>query len=290
MTPAGSRKGTGGLSRGAGRRGKRSRSRQLIADRAYNNVRNDTFALPVWKLGYTTIYDLHPNRRGMHPGPEGTHTFWIDGVLYADSLPEGLYDLDPIAIDVSKDDRERVERRHQARQAYAYIPHDARHPDESRSYRGPAAQPGRLRCPNNPKSMRAPQSVPTTSCTRGEECGCGHTITLYDSDYPDMRMPFQHGTLACEMSYHRRVGIESVFADLKQNRLHVHRGYFRGFGIGRYTVLVGFTFAALTCSSCTTGSASVCVSIRGAGSSVSRNRCAQSVGVVSQRDRAKSPR
>ncbi len=60
-----------------------------------------------------------------------------------------------------------------------------------------------------------------------------------------MRMPFQHGTLAWEESYHRRPGIESVYADLKQNRLHVHRGYFRGFGIGRYTVLVGFTLAAL---------------------------------------------
>ncbi|MCZ4557912.1 hypothetical protein O4215_20325 [Rhodococcus maanshanensis] len=61
---------------------------------------------------------------------------------------------------------------------------------------------------------------------------------MHDTDYPDMRMPFQHGTLAWEASYHRRPGIESVFADLKQNRLHVHRGYFRGFGISRYTLLV----------------------------------------------------
>ncbi|WP_068166688.1 hypothetical protein [Rhodococcus phenolicus] len=81
--------------------------------------------------------------------------------------------------------------------------------------------------------------------TRGTDCGCGRTVTLYDSDYPDMRMPFQHGTLAWEVSYHRRIGIESVFDDVKQNRLHVHRGYFRGFGIGRYTVLVGFALAAL---------------------------------------------
>ncbi|MDT2006777.1 hypothetical protein FXW78_23305 [Rhodococcus opacus] len=87
--------------------------------------------------------------------------------------------------------------------------------------------------------------MPTTSCTPGTPCGCGRTITLSDADYPDMRMPFQHGTLAWEASYHRRVGIESVFADLKKNRLGVHRGYFRGFGIRRYTLLAKFTLAAL---------------------------------------------
>lgn len=81
----------------------------------------------------------------------------------------------------------KLERRHQARQAYAFVPH------------------GR----------------------------------------PASRCGFQHGTLAWEASYHRRVGIESVFADLKKNRLGVHRGYFRGFGIRRYTLLAGFTLAAL---------------------------------------------
>lgn len=62
---------------------------------------------------------------------------------------------------------------------------------------------------------------------------------------PASRWGFQHGTLAWEASYHRRAGIESVFADLKKNRLGVHRGYFRGFGIRRYTLLAGFTLAAL---------------------------------------------
>ncbi|MFD4295075.1 hypothetical protein ACFWQG_17845 [Rhodococcus sp. NPDC058532] len=245
LTPAGSHKGEGGLPAVEALRDRIPKPRQLIADRAYNNVRNGTFAIPVWKLGYTTIYDLHPNQRGMHPGPKGTHTIWIDGVLYADSLPESLYDIDPIDTDMKENERVRVERRHQARQAYAYVPHDARHLGGAQRYRGPAVPAVRVRCPNNPISMRAPQGVPTTSCVRGKECGCGHTITLHDTDYPDMRMPFQHGTLAWEASYHRRVGIESVFADLKQNRLHVHRGYFRGFGISRYTLLIGFTLAAL---------------------------------------------
>ncbi|MBV6760717.1 hypothetical protein [Rhodococcus opacus] len=46
---------------------------------------------------------------------------------------------------------------------------------------------------------------------------------MNDSDYRDMRMPFQRGTLAWEASYHRRVGIESLYADLKSNRLDVHQ-------------------------------------------------------------------
>ncbi|WP_200887863.1 hypothetical protein [Rhodococcus opacus] len=175
----------------------------------------------------------------------GSHAIWIDGTLYSASLPEGLEEIDPIDVDMKDEVRARTERRHQARQAYAFVPHGARRPDGSRRYRGPAVHPNRVRCPNNPVSMRAPHSVPTTSCTTGTACGCGRTITLNDSDYPDMRMPFQHGTLAWEASYHRRVGIESVFADLKKNRLGVHRGFFRGFGIRRYTLLAGFTLAAL---------------------------------------------
>ena len=142
--------------------------------------------------------------------------------------------------------RARLERRHQARQAYALVPHGARREGGSRRYRGPAVSPARVRCPNNPVSMRAPHSVPTTSCTLGTPFGCGRTITLSDADYPDLRMPFQHGTLAREASYHRRAGIESVFADLKKNRLGVHRGYLRGFGIRRYTLLAGSALAALS--------------------------------------------
>lgn len=40
-----------------------------------------------------------------------------------------------------------------------------------RRYRGPAVPPARVRCPNNPVSMRAPHSVPTTSCTPDTPCG-----------------------------------------------------------------------------------------------------------------------
>jgi hypothetical protein len=67
--------------------------RHLIADRAYNYVTNDTFALPVWELGYTTIYDLHrSSARGTHPGPGSSDTTMDVGVRarlaqHADDIP-----------------------------------------------------------------------------------------------------------------------------------------------------------------------------------------------------------
>ena len=158
--------------------------RHLIADRAYNDVRNERFALPVWRLGYTTIYDLHPRQRGTHPGPDGSGTQWIDGTSYPMSLPRGLVVIVPIDHDMTEDLRERIERRHQARQAYAFVPHEARHPDGSRRYRGPAVPPVRVRCSNNPISMRAPHSVPTTSCKRGSPCSCGRTVTFVGLGLP----------------------------------------------------------------------------------------------------------
>ena len=191
LSPAGSHKGIGGLPAVHALGDTIGKPRQLIADRAYNYVTNDTFALPVWQLGYTTIYDLHPKQRGIHPGPDGSDTLWIDGTLYPTSLPAGLHDIEPIDTKTDVGVRGRLDRRHQARQAYAFVPHGARQPDGSRRYRGPAVPPARVRCPNNPVSMRAPHSVPTTSCTSGTPCGCGRTITLSDADYPDLRMPFQ---------------------------------------------------------------------------------------------------
>ncbi|WP_280763155.1 hypothetical protein [Prescottella agglutinans] len=244
LAPAGSNKGIAGL-HAVQALGAIPKPRQLIADRGYNYVRNDRFALPVWRLGYTTIYQLHENQTGPHPGRNNTLTMWIDGTLYPTSLPDGLIEIDPISHDMGAPERARADRRHTARQAYAFVPHGARQPDGARRYRGPAVPPVRVRCVNNPVSMRASHTKPTTSCTRGNPCACGTTVTLTDEDFPDRRMPFQYGSLAWEASYFRRVGIESVFGELKANRMAMHRGYFRGFGISRYTLLAGFTLAAL---------------------------------------------
>ncbi|WP_317762071.1 hypothetical protein [Rhodococcus opacus] len=98
LAPAGSNKGISGLPAVQALGDAIGKPRHLITDRAYNYVTDDKFALPVWRLGYTTIYDLHS--RGTHPGPEGSHAIWIDGTLYAASLPAGLEEIDPIDVDM----------------------------------------------------------------------------------------------------------------------------------------------------------------------------------------------
>ena len=85
----------------------------------------------------------------------------------------------------------------------------------------------------------------------------------------------QHGTLAWEESYFRRVGIESFFADLKSNRIAVHRGFLRGFGLRRYTLLMGFTLAALNVLVLRDWFSRREQVDPWGGSSVNRNRCAR---------------
>ncbi|MFF2113855.1 hypothetical protein [Rhodococcus koreensis] len=108
------------------------------------------------------------------------------------SLPAGLHDIEPIDTKMDVGGRGRLDRRHQARQAYAFVPHGARRPDVPRSYRGPAVHPSRV----------GRRRITAGSVSR----------------------------VCC--------------ADLKKNRLGVHRG-FQGFGIRRYTLLAGFTLVAL---------------------------------------------
>ncbi|AQA25010.1 transposase DDE domain protein [Rhodococcus sp. MTM3W5.2] len=96
--------------------------------------------------------------------------------------------------------------------------------------------------------MRKGYRIPTAHCDLlgpDTECGCAKTVTLSDEDFPNIRMPFQHGSEEWAASYHRRVGIESLFGDLKTNRLHVRRGYLRIFGLTRHQLLLGFTLAAM---------------------------------------------
>ncbi|NMN99047.1 hypothetical protein [Antrihabitans stalactiti] len=217
---------------------------ELIADRAYNFTRPTTFTIPAWQRGFTTIYDLHPNQRGRRPGPVAG-TQWIDGTLYTTCLPEGLVDLAPLTRDMTTEQRAEIERLHQLRGAYAFTPHGSRDPDGRRRYRGPAVTHPSIRSPKAPRSMREDFRKPTVYCTGDTACGCAITVTLYDTDEPNLRMPMQHGTREWEDSYYRREGIESLFGDLKGNRLDLHRGAIRGYGLTRYTLLLGFALATM---------------------------------------------
>jgi len=246
LAPAGTHKGDCGW-RAVVALGDTPAPRELMADRAYNYTTASHFTIPLWRAGYTTIFDLHEQQRGRRPGPVAG-TQWIDGTLYTTCLPEGLVDIAPMIIDPDKRNKvnaEELERLHQLRAAYAFTPHGVRQPDGRHRFRGPAVTHPKIRSPRAPRSMREDFRKPTVYCTDGKTCGCAITVTLYDTDEPNTRMPFQHGTIEWADSYHRRVGIESVFSDLKANRLHLARGGIRGFGLTRYSLMLGFALAAM---------------------------------------------
>jgi hypothetical protein len=246
LMPAGSHRGTAGLV-AIERAGEMPAPHEVLCDRAYNYTRPATFSLPLLWQGYILIVDLHPNQCGVHPGPV-PGTVWIDGTLFSSCIPPGLLEDLPITRDMKPADREKAEERRRLRQAWAFVPHGPRRRDGMRRYRGPAVAPARVRSPRAPRSMRLGYEAPTAYCDRvsaGEACGCTRTVTLSYEDFPNIRMPFQHGSAQWAASYHRRVGIESLFADLKTNRLHMRRGYFRIFGLTRHRLMLGFALAAM---------------------------------------------
>lgn len=245
LEPAGSHRGAAGLV-ALSRAGDLPAPREILCDRAYNYTRPASFSLPLLRRGYTLIVDLHPLQLGMHPGPV-PGTMWIDGTLYTTCIPPGLVEVAPITRDMTNEQREHAQQQRRQRQPYAFVPHGARRWDGARRYRGPGVS-GSVRCPDVPRSMRQGYEVPTVYCDQldpGHECGCAKTVTLHDEDFPNIRMPFQHGSAQWFASYHRRVGIESVFGDLKTNRLHLRRGYFRIFGLTGHRLLLGFVLAAM---------------------------------------------
>lgn len=115
-------------------------------------------------------------------------------------------------------------------------------------YRGPALI-GKVRCPNNPKSMRLDASSrPTTDCARGEPCACGTTVTLGPDDHFGTRQHDLYGTTVWKASYGRRSAVESANANLNTHHAQLQRGSTRVLGTTRTGILLAFILAAVNTS------------------------------------------
>ena len=105
-----------------------------------------------------------------------------------------------------------------AREPYRFVVHDA-HDDErgTQRFRGPAVDghPFGVRCPNTPASTREQHIIPTTTCVKGEKCGCGKTVTVKDTDHERdlQRLPWQ-STLWAKW-YNRRSRVEGLFGAIR---------------------------------------------------------------------------
>ncbi|TQF69217.1 hypothetical protein FK531_10735 [Rhodococcus spelaei] len=246
VTRAGYHRGTAGLIAVLAA-GELPQPREVICDRAYNNTKDWRYALPLHRCGYVPIVDLHPAQYGIHPGPV-PGAIWIDGTLYTTCLPKRLWKLPKISRDMTVTELARAQELRETRAQYAFVPHGARQSDGTQRFRNPAVWHASIRSPLSPRSMRLGYEHPTVQCDRrkpDDPCACCKTVTIRNEDQPRTRMPFPHGTKQWFASYHRRVGIESVFGDLKYNVLHLRRGYYRVFGLTAHRLLLGFTLAAL---------------------------------------------
>jgi len=148
------------------------------------------FAEPAHQLGISIDMDLHTYQQTQHPGPK-PGTLWLDGTLYSTALPERLRHIAAPALTQTAVEKAPLRDLFDKRRPYEMRPLTA--PTEGvQRLRGPARR-GKLRCPNVPKSMRAPQSTPLTGCTKNQPCGCGRTVTVHCGDHrrDRQRLPWQ---------------------------------------------------------------------------------------------------
>jgi len=155
-----------------------------------------------------------------------------------------MRDLHRPGINASTDDRRRTADAFDQRKPFQFIPLTKRDTDGYQRFKGPAVAE-HVRCPNNPKTMRLPYSVPTTACIKGEPCACGKAVTITPDMYPRERQDAAWGSTDWATAYYRRVGIESFNAELKTHRLDLRRGFTRVFGRVKNTVLLAFAFAGV---------------------------------------------
>ena len=84
-------------------------------------------------------------------------------------------------------------------------------------FRGRAVDghPFKVRCPNTSTSMRMPHTIPTTTCLKGEACGCGKTVTVKDTDHERNRQPLPWQGNPWAKSFNRRTLIEGFFGSAR---------------------------------------------------------------------------
>ncbi len=217
--------------------------RESLLDRGYTTAKGDKLAGPLRDRHIQVTMDLHKTQRGVRPGP-APGLIWLDGHLYTSAIPERLRTLEPPTLAMTEAEKAHLRDVFDAREPYRFVVHDA-HDDErgTQRFRGPAVDghPFRVRCPNTPASMREPHTIQTTTCVKGEPCGCGKTVTVKDSDHERdrQRLPWQSTRWA--KSYNRRGRIEGFFGGIRYQSLNLNRGFFRMSGLVATGMLLALT-------------------------------------------------
>lgn len=253
-TPAGSAKGAAGLRAVDALVGSGFPVGTLLSDRGYTYLKPESWALHLVGRGIESIHDLHTNQFGVHPGPR-EHTIWVDGSLYTSALPEHLRWLGGFRIGMTEREKRELQARYDERKPYQLD--GVRHGDRpgTMRFRGPALK-ARVRCPNNPQSMRAPYDRPTTTCPprpKGADgkpgpasCGCSLTVVVDAEEQAWTRQRVAFGGTEWSALYGRRSAVESFNAELKHNRdARIVRNFTRVHGTVKNHVLLTFALVGV---------------------------------------------
>ena len=218
----------------------------LLSDRGYSCRVPEAWGAPLRARGIESVHDLHTNQRGVKPGPR-PGTIWVDGGLFSSALPANLRSLPAPRLGMSAEEKAKLREEYDKRLPYRFEPMTAPDPRTgARRYRGPAVKRPRLRCPNNPVSMRQSYDVPTTKCVKGTACGCGITLTVEADTELKNRQRLLWGTTEWAASYGRRTGAESINSEAKGNRkIKVARFFTRVTGTVVNHLLLTFALVGL---------------------------------------------
>lgn len=205
--------------------------RDLNADRGYTRLDYDRFGRPILQIADNIVLDLTENQRrrkadwtvvrGKGTTDERTiRILRIAGSFFCSALPKGLYDLSRPARNADSATRLANMAEFDDRAQYAFVRHGCTDAGTPR-WTGPAtAKAGfKIRCPNNPDSLRGPENGvdkrPLTTCTKAKGCSCGAVVAIDDPSTERERQSEIWATTKWTGSFNRRTVVERGFGDDK---------------------------------------------------------------------------
>ncbi|MCT2019762.1 hypothetical protein [Kocuria marina] len=222
---------------------------EVLDDRGYSNCKAQNWALPLHERGIKQVFDLHPNNRGVRPGPiKGTQ--WRDGLLLVSdkvTKHDAVPTRSPLESHAIKDKRaEMVAKRH----AFSFGFEDWNLERGTVRLVGPAVR-GQVRCVNHPASMRLKAvkqhsrggrrtTRPTTAHVRGDECACGKTKVVPITEVIRFYQPYVWGSPEWERAYGGRNLSETANSNFKDHHGRFFKGSIKVLGRNKIALALAF--------------------------------------------------
>lgn len=226
---------------------------EILIDRGYSQSAAEDLHLPLRKAGVEVVFTLKKDQHVTHPGPEGTHTVFINGGLFTDAVPKKFWHLPLLTRPENEthDDKQarlKLEAEYDRLERYSFARYRSDGDPLVEHLMGPARR-GTVRCVNYPPSMLLPADShhPTTDCVEGVPCGCARFVTLgpEPEHHPRDRRKYVYGSKKWRRAYGQRNQVESFFADAKLHLGDFNREAFRVRGTEGHGLLAAIYLAGV---------------------------------------------